>query len=80
MLISTECDGHRILAGLVPHSQYIVRKGVFEACSWGRQLDRKCPNVPDHGVDRHRLNQMMLIDLLDQQLPRNDLGPDSKLG
>jgi hypothetical protein len=47
----------------------------------GGILDKKCPNVLDHGgTNRHRLNQMTLIHLLDQQLSADCLGPDSQLG
>uniref|UniRef100_A0A093ULW5 Putative cell division control protein 7 like 2 n=1 Tax=Talaromyces marneffei PM1 TaxID=1077442 RepID=A0A093ULW5_TALMA len=38
-----------------------------------------CPNVAEHGVDRHRLNTKLLIKLLDQQLS-SDPDPHSELG
>jgi hypothetical protein len=43
-------------------------------------LDRECPNVLDHGVDRHQINLKTLIHQLDQQLSNNDLRSDLKLG
>lgn len=46
----------------------------------GGDLDLKCPNVSDHGVDRHRLNRKTLIRKLDKQLSNDKLHPDSKLG
>ncbi|KAA8648117.1 uncharacterized protein ATNIH1004_004000 [Aspergillus tanneri] len=46
----------------------------------GGELDRKCPNVSDHGIDRHRLNRTTLIRRLDRQLSSNNLQLDSQLG
>lgn len=46
----------------------------------GGKLDEKCPNVSDHGVDRHRLNRTTLLRRLDRQLSRDDLGPETQLG
>ncbi|OJD13932.1 hypothetical protein AJ78_05669 [Emergomyces pasteurianus Ep9510] len=46
----------------------------------GSQLDRKCPNVMDHGVDRHQLTPSTLIHLLDLQLSNNNLQLDTQLG
>jgi hypothetical protein len=44
------------------------------------RLDRECPNVLDHGVDRHQIDQMTLVHLLDQQLFRDNPRPDLELG
>ncbi|PYI05341.1 hypothetical protein BO78DRAFT_398310 [Aspergillus sclerotiicarbonarius CBS 121057] len=38
----------------------------------GGLLDRQCPNVSDHGVDRHRLTPKTLIRRLDRQFFGND--------
>lgn len=46
---------------------------------WRGLLDKQCPNVTEHGVDRHRLNVKMLLNLLDGQLS-NDSGPNMELG
>ncbi|KAA8646678.1 uncharacterized protein ATNIH1004_005353 [Aspergillus tanneri] len=46
----------------------------------GWELDQKCPNVLDHGINRHRLNQTTLIHRLDRQLSRDNLQLDSQLG
>ena len=43
-------------------------------------MDKKYPNVLDHGIDRHQIDRTTLICLLDQQLSNNDLGPDFDLG
>lgn len=59
--------------------QYSTQRCLRGLLTGGR-LDPKCPNVLDHGVDRHHLNHMTLIRLLDQQLSCDDLGPNSKLG
>ncbi|KAK2757291.1 hypothetical protein FQN54_004805 [Arachnomyces sp. PD_36] len=59
--------------------QYCTQKcllGVIE----GGELDRKCPNVSDHGIDRHRLNRTALIRRLNQQLSSRILRPNMKLG
>lgn len=46
----------------------------------GGRLDWKCPNVLDHGVNRHKINPKTLLFLLDEQLSSNDLRPDLELG
>ncbi|OQD68409.1 hypothetical protein PENDEC_c036G01700 [Penicillium decumbens] len=47
--------------------------------TWG-SLDRECPNVLDHGVDRHQIDLAMLIRLLDDQLSTDALWPNMDLG
>ncbi|KAE8322891.1 hypothetical protein BDV39DRAFT_218158 [Aspergillus sergii] len=44
------------------------------------ELDRKCPNMSYHGIDRHRLNRATLIRRLDRQLSSDNLQLDSQLG
>ncbi|PLB38800.1 uncharacterized protein BDW47DRAFT_104322 [Aspergillus candidus] len=46
----------------------------------GWKLDEKCPNVSDHGVDRHQLNRTTLLRRLGRQLSRDDLQSDTQLG
>ncbi|KAH8431010.1 uncharacterized protein LDX57_008671 [Aspergillus melleus] len=46
----------------------------------GRNLDRNCPNVSDHGIERHRLNRTTLMRRLKQQLSHPSLRPNTKLG
>ena len=43
-------------------------------------LDRECPNVLEHGIDRHQIDRAMFFHLLDQQLSNDDVGPDLDLG
>ncbi|OJD10750.1 hypothetical protein ACJ73_09708, partial [Blastomyces percursus] len=46
----------------------------------GWKLDRKCPNVSQHGTDKHRLNRVTLMRLLNDQLSGRILGPGTDLG
>ncbi|KAL3469056.1 hypothetical protein BJX99DRAFT_242176 [Aspergillus californicus] len=46
----------------------------------GGTLDRKCPNVSDHGVDRHRLTPATLIRHLDRQFFSDHQQLDTQLG
>lgn len=59
--------------------QYCTQKCLL-GLTRGGELDRKCPNVSAHGVDRHRLNGTTLIRQLNQQLSSEVLRPDQKLG
>ena len=43
-------------------------------------LDMGCPNVLDHGINRHQIDRAMFFHLLDQQLSNDDLGPNLDLG
>jgi hypothetical protein len=42
----------------------------------GGRLDRECPNVLNHGVDRHQINLETLIHRLDLQISNVHLGPN----
>ncbi|KAE8553830.1 hypothetical protein EYB25_002368 [Talaromyces marneffei] len=59
------------------------RKYCTQQCLRGLRgkgpLDRKCPNASEHGTDRHQLNTVMLIKLLDRQLSE-DPEPNKELG
>ncbi|KAL5332340.1 hypothetical protein BJX70DRAFT_404699 [Aspergillus crustosus] len=46
----------------------------------GGTLDRQCPNVSDHGVDRHRLTPATLIHRLDRQFFSDNQQLDTQLG
>ncbi|KAH8428822.1 uncharacterized protein LDX57_006501 [Aspergillus melleus] len=46
----------------------------------GGTLDRKCPNVSDHGVDRHRLTPATLISQLDRQFFSDHQQLDTQIG
>ncbi|KAB8268668.1 hypothetical protein BDV30DRAFT_8757 [Aspergillus minisclerotigenes] len=59
--------------------QYCTQKCLLGLIKGG-ELDRKCPNVSDHGIDRHRLNRATLIRRLDRQLSSDNLQLDSQLG
>ncbi|KAI9373439.1 hypothetical protein BJX61DRAFT_379503 [Aspergillus egyptiacus] len=59
--------------------QYCTQKCLLGLIKGGK-LDPKCPNVSDHGTDRHQLNRISLIRRLNQQLSRDILRPDTKLG
>ncbi|KAJ5584704.1 uncharacterized protein N7459_004504 [Penicillium hispanicum] len=59
--------------------QYCTQKCLLGLVREG-ELDWKCPNVSEHGIDRHRLNRTTLIRLLNKQLSSDILRPDTKLG
>lgn len=59
--------------------QYCTQKCLLGLIRGGK-LDRKCPNVSDHGIDRHRLNRTALIRRLKKQFSSDILRPDTKLG
>uniref|UniRef100_A0A093VMC0 Reticulocyte-binding protein 2 like a n=1 Tax=Talaromyces marneffei PM1 TaxID=1077442 RepID=A0A093VMC0_TALMA len=75
-------------ARIPTRSQHSTSKGKYrryctQRCLRGLRckgpLDERCPNVTEHGVDRHRLNTKMFIKLLDRQLSR-DPDPNTELG
>ncbi|OQE15822.1 hypothetical protein PENFLA_c030G10051 [Penicillium flavigenum] len=55
--------------------QYCTQQCLLGLVTRG-SLDQKCPNVLDHGVDRHPISKATLIRLLDRQFFGQDLGPD----
>ncbi|OAA65097.1 Protein kinase-like domain protein [Akanthomyces lecanii RCEF 1005] len=61
-----------------------TRKYCTQRCLRGLQsqasLDPSCPNVRDHGVDRHQLNPATLIRRLSEQFSPRELHPDTQLG
>ncbi|KAI5285235.1 hypothetical protein KEM54_000736 [Ascosphaera aggregata] len=59
--------------------QYCTQKCLLGLVRGGT-LDWNCPNVSDHGVDRHRLNRTTLIKSLNKQLSSEIVHPDKKLG
>ncbi|KAL4748273.1 hypothetical protein BDW72DRAFT_156847 [Aspergillus terricola var. indicus] len=65
-------------------SQGKSRKYCSQQCllglAKGGKLDRQCPNVSDHGVDRHLLTPADLICRLDQQFFDDNQQLDTRLG
>ncbi|KAJ6189594.1 hypothetical protein N7519_004502 [Penicillium mononematosum] len=55
--------------------QYCTQQCLLGLVTRG-SLDQECPNVLDHGVDRHPISKATLIRLLDRQFFGQDLGPD----
>ncbi|OJD26199.1 hypothetical protein ACJ73_02430 [Blastomyces percursus] len=59
--------------------QYCTQKCLLGLIR-GWKLDRKCPNVSEHGIDQHQLNRTALMRLLNDQLSSHILWPGTKLG
>ena len=59
--------------------QYCTQQCLLGLVTGGK-LDQKCPNVLDHGVDRHPISRATLIRLLDRQFFGHDPDPDVEMG
>ncbi|CAG7996873.1 unnamed protein product [Penicillium nalgiovense] len=59
--------------------QYCTQQCLLGLVTRG-SLDQKCPNVLDHGVDRHQISRATLIRLLDRQFFGQDPDPDVEMG
>ncbi|WEW55867.1 hypothetical protein PRK78_001300 [Emydomyces testavorans] len=56
--------------------QYCTQKCLLGLANGG-PLDRACPNLREHGTDQHQIDQPTLVSLLEKQILKEDVRPDT---